>query len=120
MRRVAVTRRDSRVLEFYSVRSFHFGRIPLSNTRSIPFESPAMRNATRMLAMVAVAVFYGRAQPPSRQIPTPAAPPKPAAKAPTPRTAEPAPPNVNLSGFPLPYRQGYADGCGSVSGAERK
>jgi hypothetical protein len=27
---------------------------------------------------------------------------------------------VNLSGFPLAYRQGYADGCASKSGAERK
>lgn len=34
--------------------------------------------------------------------------------------AEPPPANVNLSGFPLPYRQGYADGCASASGAERK
>jgi len=33
---------------------------------------------------------------------------------------EPPPPNVNLSGFPLPYRQGYADGCASAGGAERK
>ena len=33
----------------------------------------------------------------------------------------PAPPaNVNLQGFPLEYRQGYADGCASVSGTERK
>ena len=29
-------------------------------------------------------------------------------------------PNVNLSGFPLPYRQGYADGCASAAGSERK
>ena len=29
-------------------------------------------------------------------------------------------PTVNLSGFPLPYRQGYADGCASATGAERK
>ena len=35
-------------------------------------------------------------------------------------TAEPPPPNVNLSGFPLPYRQGYADGCASATGGERK
>jgi hypothetical protein len=48
----------------------------------------------------------------------PSAPP-PAAP-PLPRNAEPPPPSVNLSGFPLPYRQGYADGCASVSGAERK
>jgi hypothetical protein len=51
----------------------------------------------------------------------PAPPSVPPAKAePLPRTAEPPPPPVNLSGFPLPYRQGYADGCASASGAERK
>ena len=33
---------------------------------------------------------------------------------------EPPPANVNLSGFPLPYRQGYADGCASAGGSERK
>jgi hypothetical protein len=53
----------------------------------------------------------------------PPAPPiaaPPAQAAPLPRTAEPPPPPVNLSGFPLPYRQGYADGCASASGPERK
>ena len=40
--------------------------------------------------------------------------------APTPANVEPPAPNVNLSGFPLPYRQGYADGCASAGGAERK
>jgi hypothetical protein len=35
-------------------------------------------------------------------------------------SVEPPPPAVNLSGFPLPYRQGYADGCASATGAERK
>ena len=34
--------------------------------------------------------------------------------------AEPPPPAVNLSGFPLPYRQGYADGCASATSTERK
>jgi hypothetical protein len=34
--------------------------------------------------------------------------------------AEPPPPGVNLSGFPLPYRQGYADGCASAGGRETK
>jgi hypothetical protein len=95
----------------------------LSNIRPIPLESDKMPNAARILLVVAVAAFYGCAQPPSRQMPQPSPPPppKPAAKSsPTPRTAEPAPPNVNLSGFPLPYRQGYADGCASVSGGERK
>ena len=40
--------------------------------------------------------------------------------APGPSNVEPPPPNVNLSGFPLPYRQGYADGCASAAGTERK
>jgi len=48
---------------------------------------------------------------------TPTAPP---AAPPLPRTAEPPPPSINLSGFPLPYRQGYADGCASAAGAEHK
>ena len=55
--------------------------------------------------------------------PTPGvtAPPIPAPPPPTvPRNAEPPPPKVNLSGFPLPYRQGYADGCASAGGAEHK
>lgn len=48
---------------------------------------------------------------------TPAAPPT---APPLPRNAEPPPPAVNLAGFPLPYRQGYADGCASIDGVERK
>jgi hypothetical protein len=51
--------------------------------------------------------------------PTPAVPEGPTAP-PLPRTAEPPPPKVNLSGFPLPYRQGYSDGCASATGPERK
>lgn len=47
-------------------------------------------------------------------------PDQPPAEQPLPRTAEPPPPPVNLSGFPLPYRQGFADGCASASGTERK
>jgi len=43
--------------------------------------------------------------------------PKPA---PVPRNAEPPAPPVNLSGFPLAYRQGFADGCASATAAERK
>jgi hypothetical protein len=39
---------------------------------------------------------------------------------PLPRTAEPPKPTINLDGFPLPYRQGYADGCASATGAQRK
>ena len=51
--------------------------------------------------------------PPSVLPPQPQAPPLP-------RTVEPPAPKMNLSGFPLPYRQGYADGCASATGAERK
>jgi hypothetical protein len=40
--------------------------------------------------------------------------------APAPSAAEPGPANINLQGFPLEYRQGYADGCVSASGAERR
>ena len=46
-------------------------------------------------------------------------PPKPTAP-PIAPDKEPPPPAINLSGFPLPYRQGYADGCASATGAERK
>ena len=45
--------------------------------------------------------------------------PPPAARPLSP-AAEPPPPPVNLSGFPLPYRQGFADGCASAAGGERK
>jgi hypothetical protein len=38
-----------------------------------------------------------------------------------PPTTNPNPPaNVNLQGFPLPYRQGYADGCSSIGDVEHK
>ncbi len=52
----------------------------------------------------------------------PGAPPPPAGPQapPAPRNVEPPAPKMNLSGFPLPYRQGYADGCASASGPERK
>ncbi|MGH8713630.1 MAG: hypothetical protein ACREYB_06460, partial [Casimicrobiaceae bacterium] len=47
----------------------------------------------------------------------PALPPKPQA-APTKSPNPPA--NVNLQGFPLAYRQGYADGCASIGTVEHK
>jgi hypothetical protein len=62
-------------------------------------------------AIVVAAITSGCATAPSAP---------PASAPPLPRNAEPPPPPINLSGFPLPYRQGYADGCASVSGAERK
>jgi len=51
------------------------------------------------------------------------APPETPYGTPTPAQpqGDPNPPaNVNLQGFPLEYRQGYADGCASVLGTERK
>ncbi|MBI4190138.1 MAG: hypothetical protein HY525_06325 [Betaproteobacteria bacterium] len=37
--------------------------------------------------------------------------------------SQPAPapqPKVNLSGYPLEFRQGYADGCASVNAARKR
>ena len=47
-------------------------------------------------------------------------PPAQPSAQPIPPNVEPPPPRINLSGFPLEYRQGYADGCASATGAERK
>jgi hypothetical protein len=67
--------------------------------------------ATQRLALVAAIVLASGCA-------NVATPPEPVA--PLPRTAEPPKPKINLDGFPLPYRQGYADGCASATGAERK
>jgi len=78
--------------------------------------------ALRTLAMIVALALAGCATvaPGGQDVP-PADGAKPASGAPPlPRNAEPPPPAVNLSGFPLPYRQGYADGCASATGAERK
>ncbi len=47
-------------------------------------------------------------------------PPQQPTAPPLPRNAEPPPPTINLSGFPLSYRQGYADGCASAGGVVHK
>jgi hypothetical protein len=76
--------------------------------------SATTRAALQTLAMLVAVALAGCAT---------VAPDEPAAKPtapPLPRNVEPPPPAVNLSGFPLPYRQGYADGCASATGAERK
>ena len=58
---------------------------------------------------------------PGSQVPPPAAPGTEPAKPQAPPTKNPNPPaNVNLQGFPLPYRQGYADGCASIGTVEHK
>ena len=66
-------------------------------------------------AIVALALVGGCATtgPGAPTEPVPTAPPLP-------RTAEPPPPPVNLTGFPLPYRQGHADGCASATGPQRR
>jgi hypothetical protein len=69
--------------------------------------------ASLALAVAGAALVAGCAVAPVTAPVQPAAPPLP-------RTAEPPPPSINLSGFPLPYRQGYADGCASATGGERK
>ena len=74
------------------------------------------------LAMVFASVLAGCVTAPTTGPTAPVSPPpvqKPTAP-PMPRNAEPPPPPINLSGFPLPYRQGYSDGCASATGAERK
>jgi hypothetical protein len=71
------------------------------------------------LALALATLVGGCATAPIGEPQAPTAPARPTAP-PVPRNAEPPPPPINLSGFPLPYRQGYADGCASVSGAERK
>jgi hypothetical protein len=51
----------------------------------------------------------------------PAAPPETPGRIQAPPTTSVNPAaSVNLQGFPLPYRQGYADGCDSVGILERK
>ena len=68
----------------------------------------------RTVALAALVLVAGCAQM------TPAPAPQPKSAPPVPANQEPPPPNVNLTGFPLPYRQGYADGCASAKGSERK
>lgn len=71
----------------------------------------------RALAAAAAVAVAGCASLPG----THGAPPEPVPTAPPlPRNAEPPRPSINLSGFPLPYRQGYADGCASATGVRRR
>ena len=72
---------------------------------------PRALRADRVLATTALALLLAACAAPVT---------RPTAAPPLPATAEPPPPAINLSGFPLPYRQGYADGCASATGAERK
>jgi hypothetical protein len=92
----------------------------------------ARRSAQSAVAFVVVALLLAACAttaPTSREGPAvtvppaetaPIAPPPVPQAPPLPRNVEPPPPKLNLSGFPLPYRQGYADGCSSAGGTERK
>jgi hypothetical protein len=74
---------------------------------------PTVSAALRRVLLLAVLLALGACATVSPVAPEPVPQPLPADR-------EPPPPNVNLSGFPLPYRQGYADGCASAKGAERR
>ena len=89
----------------------HTFRVPMLGTFSICLAR------TQACVALAIALAVGGCAPTAEVVrpadTKPTAPPIPA-------NVEPPPPAVNLSGFPLPYRQGYADGCASAKGAERK
>ena len=111
--------RSRAMLEFYSVRSLDFASSmrPLSAARSTFGVAPSFcRAGARVSCAVLCCCALDRAAPARAR--TTAGPGSRPRAAPT--NAEPPPPAVNLSGFPLPYRQGYADGCASATGPERK
>ena len=88
---------------------------------SLNASQASLRRVREMFARLAsvAAIFLASC---ATLVPPAVAPPQPTTTvpAPAPSTAEPPPPSINLQGFPLPYRQGYADGCASVNGTERK
>lgn len=95
------------MLEFYSVRlqsSVAFGPLPVMRARRFS------------AALIAILIAGCATPPPPPATPAPA-PSQPAKPAPL---KEPPPPPVNLQGFPLPYRAGFADGCSSARGSEKK
>jgi len=89
----------------------------VTSSQTLDLNARSLVLAAALAALLsACATTSPRPAPPA----APSAPPAPPATPPTAREVEPPPPNVNLSGFPLPYRQGYADGCASAAGTERK
>ena len=95
------------MLEFYSV--------PRAGLIAAMTRLATCRRTVGALFVAACAALLGACATPGPSVVAPPAP-----TAPIPANREPPPPNVNLSGFPLPYRQGYADGCASAGGTERK
>jgi len=88
------------------------------NARSRHGASPAAVPVALMCALLLA--MGGCAQMGARAGGEDAAPQSQPAAQPLAPTAEPPPPPVNLSGFPLTYRQGYADGCATATGPERR
>jgi hypothetical protein len=88
---------------------------------------PKIRNRCRSLALALAAIMVASCvSVPPASIPPAAVPGAPGAPEPPPRpqappttSANPAA-QINLQGFPLPYRQGYADGCASTGALEQK
>ena len=104
------------LLEFYSVHRRTIGPIIVTARIRRPYSSARRRVQRRSRDRFATLLGGCAIAPIGR----PAAPVRPPPAPPLPRNAEPPPPPINLSGFPLPYRQGYADGCASAAGTERK
>jgi len=84
---------------------------------------PKITNRCRSLTLALAAIIVAAcATLPPANIPPgaiPAEPEPPRPQAPPTTSANP-PAKINLQGFPLPYRQGYADGCASTSVLEQK
>src|SRR4030081_1858630 len=74
------------------------------------------------LALAAIIVVAGATAPPANIPPgaIPGAPEQPPRPQTPPTTSADPPAKINLQGFPLPYRQGYADGCASIGSVEHK
>jgi hypothetical protein len=82
----------------------------------LPKITSRWRSLTLALAAIIVAAC---ATVPPANIP-PGAPEQPQRPQAPPTTSANPPAKINLQGFPLPYRQGYADGCASTGALEQK
>jgi len=84
---------------------------------------PKITNRCRSLTLALAAIIVAAcATVPPANIPPggiPGAPEQPS-RPQAPTTSANPPAKINLQGFPLPYRQGYADGCASTSALEQK
>jgi hypothetical protein len=89
---------------------------------------PTIPSRLALHAVALIVVFVAACATPPVAPPIEAAPAAPAAPPPEPAPKPQAPPttstnppaSINLQGFPLPYRQGYADGCASIGAVEHK